>query len=352
MRPRAGWACALVAVVATSVGADEVRLTNGDRVTGTIGDVRDGKLSIESELLGDLTIPMEDVATFSTDAPVEIHLTDGTVLEQPVAAGEDGAIRTTEGDAAGGRTIPLASVEVVNPRYGTWSGSVSAGAILTRGNTETSTVTASVAAVRRGKRARLSLGGDYLYASQEDDDGDEETTGDAWRVRGQYDYFVTERLYPYARVYVERDRPAEVLLRLIPGAGIGYEWFQGPAYFLHTEAGLAWLYEELDCENDPPPAAPRCTDRTTTDDSVSARLAYGTSWLPREGLTLFHNLEYYPSLEDAGDFFLNADAGLRVAVWEGLFSELKAEWRHDQTPATDAERNDYRYLFNVGWAFE
>ena len=84
---------------------------------------------------------------------------------------------------------------------------------------------------------------------------------------------------------------------------------------------------------------------------MSARLAYGTSWLPREGLTLFHNLEGYPSLEDAGDFFLNADAGLRVAVWEGLFSELKAEWRHDQTPAPDAERNDYRYLFNVGWAF-
>ena len=50
--------------------------------------------------------------------------------------------------------------------------------------------------------------------------------------------------------------------------------------------------------------------------------------------------------------FFNADAGLRVSLFAGLFSELKAEWRHDQTPAPDAERNDYRYLVNIGWAFQ
>lgn len=68
-------------------------------------------------------------------------------------------------------------------------------------------------------------------------------------------------------------------------------------------------------------------------------------------LVLFHDLEYFPSLEDTGDFFLTAGAGVRISLVAGLFSELRLEWRHDQTPAPDAERNDYRYLLNVGWAF-
>lgn len=352
MRRAMGWVCVLVALAITPARSDEVRLTNGDRLTGTIVDVRDGAMKLTSDVLGDLTIPMDQVATFASDAPLEIHLTDGAVLQQPAAAGADGEIRTTGGEVVGEQTVPLASIEAVNPGYDRWSVSVSAGALVARGNTDSESMNAAVAAVRRGQRDRLSLGADYIYARQEDDDGEDTTTADAWRVRGQYDYFVTEHLYPYGRLYVERDRPAEVLLRLIPGAGVGYEWFQGPAYFLNTEAGLAWLYEELDCENDPPPAAPRCTNRSLTDDRVAARLAYQTRWIPRAGLTLFHDLEYFPSLEDAGDFFFNADAGVRVALFAGLFSEVKAQWRHDQTPAPDAERNDYRYLLNVGWAFE
>jgi len=35
-----------------------------------------------------------------------------------------------------------------------------------------------------------------------------------------------------------------------------------------------------------------------------------------------------------------------------LFAELKTQWRHDQTPAEGAERNDYRYLMSFGWSFE
>lgn len=343
--------CALVAALATTAAADEVHLLNGDRLTGRIVDVRDGTLSLSSDVLGDLAIPMKAIATFATDEPVEIHLSDGAVLRQTVATGDDGEVRTTGNAGVDAQAVPLAAIAAVNPRYGRWSGSVSAGALIARGNTETENANAAVEAVRRGERDRLSLGASYLYARQENDAGDEETTTDAWRVRGQYDYFVTKRLYPYGRFYVERDRPAEVLLRLIPGAGLGYEWFQGPAYFLATEGGLAWLHEELDCENDPPPAPPRCTERSVTDEHVSARLAYQTRWIAREGLVLFHDLEYFPSLEDTSDFFLTAGAGVRISLVAGLFSELRLEWRHDQTPAPDAERNDYRYLLNVGWAF-
>jgi len=52
-----------------------------------------------------------------------------------------------------------------------------------------------------------------------------------------------------------------------------------------------------------------------------------------------------------GDYNLNADAGLRATIDEGLFAEAKIELRYDSTPAPGAKKQDVRYLFGVGWTF-
>jgi hypothetical protein len=159
-------------------------------VTGTISHVRDGTLSMKSEVLGDLSIPMDKVATFSTDAAIEIHLTEGAVVTGAVEPGGDGEIRTAERP----EPIALATVSAVNPGWGRWSGSASAGALVTRGNSQTESFNATIDAVRRTARDRLTLGASYLYARQKDENGVAETTTDAWRLRGQYDYFLGKRL--------------------------------------------------------------------------------------------------------------------------------------------------------------
>jgi hypothetical protein len=65
-----------------------------------------------------------------------------------------------------------------------------------------------------------------------------------------------------------------------------------------------------------------------------------------------HNVEYLPSVTDpAGDFNLNADAGLRAMLTKSMFAEMKIEWKHDSTPAPDAEKNDLRYTLGLGWNF-
>jgi hypothetical protein len=347
---RLGWVLAIV-VGAAGAHADEVRLTNGDRLTGTITRVADGALAISTELVGDLSIPMDKVETFSTDAPIELHLEDGSVVHQAVEAGVPGEIRTAGGEVVGAQTIPLTAISAVNPEYDAWSGSISAGALVTRGNSENETLNADVEIVRRGRRDRLTLGANYLTTRQETSDGDEETTADTWTADGKYDFFHTQRFYTYAGARAERDRIAEVLLRFIPSLGVGYQWYQGPNFLFDTEAGLSWVFEELDCENDPPGSG-SCTDEIISEDHLAARLAYHGLYHARDGLTLFHNIEYFPSLEDVGDFNVITDAGVRVSLIAGLFAELKGELRHDQTPAPDADRNDWRYLFNVGWAFD
>jgi hypothetical protein len=70
-----------------------------------------------------------------------------------------------------------------------------------------------------------------------------------------------------------------------------------------------------------------------------------------ERVTLFHNFEYLPSFYDISDFNINADAGIRTTLYKNLFTEFKAEWRFDSTPAPGASDSDFRYTLTLGWTF-
>ena len=123
-----------------------------------------------------------------------------------------------------------------------------------------------------------------------------------------------------------------------PVAGIGYQWWEGSNSNFRTEIGTGWVFEDFRHED--------------SRDHFAGRLSYHYDKKLRNFLSLFHNLEYLPSLEDGGDFNLNVDAGMRVPLVRSFFTEFKLEWKHDSRPAKDAEKNDERYIISVGWKFE
>jgi hypothetical protein len=125
--------------------------------------------------------------------------------------------------------------------------------------------------------------------------------------------------YGYVATKAERDGVAELELRLAPGTGVGYQWFEGPTLNLSKEAGLVWVYENY--------------KRAGWSEFFVPRLAYSVDWTPFQPLKLYHTLEYISSFEDlGGDYLLNIDAGARLAVWKGLFAELRHEFRYDARP--------------------
>jgi putative salt-induced outer membrane protein YdiY len=331
-------AAALAALLAAPALGDEVIFRNGDRLTGRINSVIDGRLQMSTAVAGDVTIDMATVSSFRTDEPVELHLRDGSVLRQQVNIAPDaGMIATAGTDTVAAQTVPVASVQKVNPPPVQWTGSVVAGGLFTRGNTDTDNVSISINAVRRAEVDRITLGAGYLFGRQEGADGDRQTTIDNWFLFGKYDYFVSPRLYLYASERLERDRIADLDLRSTTSAGLGYQWIETPRVNFNTEIGLAWIYEDY---------------RTAgSDDHFALRLAYHYDRRLNDRVQFFHNLEYLPSLEDIDDFNLNADVGIRADLTATFFAEFKFEWRHDATPAPTADKNDLRYIVGVGWRF-
>src|SRR2546423_5041581 len=101
----------LFLVLPPSAFADEVVLKNGDRLTGTVTSSDGKKLTLKSKPLGDLTIDMKDVATFSTDEPARLKLKDGEHLSAKVNASESGTVEVADPQP---RPVPLSDLKYVN----------------------------------------------------------------------------------------------------------------------------------------------------------------------------------------------------------------------------------------------
>jgi putative salt-induced outer membrane protein YdiY len=324
--------------VADQAIADEILFLNGDRLTGKITGGEGGKLSIKTDSAGEVTVDLSKVKTFSTDEPITLKSGD-TTLRSKVTGGPDGSVQVVPEAGGPAQVIALKAVTQINPPPVKWTGAITANALVTQGNSETESFGASINAVRRSEQDRMTFGAGYYYGREKDEDTDEKnTTVDNWFVLGKYDYFLTKKVYPYASVRAEQDRIADLDLRLTASLGIGYQWYETPTFNLFTEAGLAWVYENFRNQD--------------SDDHFAARLAYHVDWKPHKAVSLFHNLEWLPSLDGPfDDYNVNADVGLRATIVQGFFAEAKVELRYDSTPARGKEKDDVRYLFGIGWSF-
>jgi putative salt-induced outer membrane protein YdiY len=328
--PGAAATVLLLAVGTTS--ADEILFNNGDRLTGKILKVDGGKMTIKTAHLGEVTAEIKDVKTFTTDEPVEIRTKGGDRITAKAAAADPGQVR------ADSRQVSLEQVKYVNFSEA-WSGALVAGAMFARGNTFADQLNVSFDLARRTERDRWTFTGGYNFGRQRTpDSGEKTTTTDNWFATGKYDYFVNEKLYAFGGLRYEHDRIAGLDVRLVPSAGLGYLWLDTPDLKFDTEAGLAYVWEKFD-DGD-------------SEGALSARLAYHyKNNIYGDKVAAFHNLEFYPSVEELGDFLLITDVGLRAALTERMFAEYKFEWRYDATPAEDAEKNDLRHVVGVGWRF-
>jgi hypothetical protein len=290
---------------------------------------------------------MEDVKTFSTDEPVTMKLKNGTEVHDKAAAAPEAGAITTPG-AGQPATITITDIDKINPPPIKWTGSVTVGAIVTRGNSDTENVNISANAVRRGIDDRWTLAGGYFFGRQKPNGAGAtaDVTTDNWNALAKYDYFVSKKLYEYALMKVEKDNIAHLDLRLSPGVGLGYQWVERADFNFNTEAGFSYIHEVYNVENVPGPGT-----HEDTNDHMAARFAYHLDKKLNAYATFFHNFEYIPSLQDIEDFNTVMDAGIRVPVYKALFSEFKVEWKYDSTPAAGTYRNDFRYIASLGFTF-
>ena len=340
---------------ATAARGDEVILHNGDRVSGVVREIKDGRVTIEQTKFGTISASLSDVKTINPSpatqpagpttqaADVTAQATTQPATQASTKPATQASTQPSTRPASQPTTVavkpvtpPPAAPPPKPPPVKRWSGAVTATALATRGNSNSESIRVSVDALRKGEKNTLTLAAGYALGQTEDNATGEDTTNiDNWFASGKLDYAFNEKWYNYALVRVEEDNVANLALRVSPGIGLGYRWINKPEVHFNTEMGVSYVWEKF--------------DNNGTNEHVALRFAYHFDKKLNDKVSLVHNVEYLPSVEDLGDFNLNADLGIRAQLTTNMFGEFKAEWRHDATPAPGADENDLRYTVGVGW---
>jgi putative salt-induced outer membrane protein YdiY len=322
-------------LLAPALRADEVLMKNGDRLSGKIAF--DGsKLTIQTKSEGKVSVDLKDVKTFSSDGPADIVLSDGQKIRGRIDSGANGNVTLVP---SGGpiQVTPFARLHAINPPPVRWTGNVLVGGLLARGNTDSDSLNASGDLSHKTESDEISFHGQYLFSRQRvPGDGKHETVDDLLG-RAKYQYTFAPKWYAYAGVEAEHDVIAGLDLRLAPSVGAGFQWADKPAFSFSTEAGAGYLYRQYAHDGEM--------------GSPDARLAYHLKAKFNDKVSVFHNLEYLPGLDEINNYFLNTDVGIRTDLAAKMYAEFKIEYRYDSKPAPAHGPNDIRYILGVGVSF-
>ncbi len=318
--------------------ADELRLKNGDKLTGQVVRMEEEKLVLKTTYAREITIAWKAVASVIADDPLKVVLKDETALEGNTAPIEDGKMKLNTSKLESPASFNLADVKAINPgpvKPVKITVRVNASVTNQRGNTDKDNYYFDGEFVARTEKNRYTLGGELAYEK-----ADGETTSENWLAYGNYDHFLDEKWYLYANTLLEHDQFKDLNLRTTLGAGAGYQIFETPLLNLSVSAGLAMVDENFDVAED--------NDYPAGSWSINY-----DQYFFEKFVQVFHAQTGYVSLEDANDWFLKTRTGLRFPIYKGFTATLQYNFDWDNQPSEDAEtEEDTKFLFLLGYQFK
>jgi len=332
--------CVGVAAAAAPAVADTVVMVGGDRLTGKILHKAAGTLTLETEYAGKVPIAWQNVATLSTDAPIEVLRWGSRTPERlTLEPGEPGSVVVRLGGNGEAVTIPLGSLAYLNPKPEesglglTYGGRVNVSVTRSRGNSATDRLYGEAELKARAMDYRYAVSG---QAQREDEAG--QRISSRTLVSGTYDRFLGARQFWYLRSSLEHDRFKDIDLRLTAGAGYGVRLIDTELTELSLRGGLDQVR----------------LDRVSNEDERYPALGWGVNyshWAWNRRLQLFHDQEGFWNLEERNEASVRSKTGVRIPVAERLTAsaQLNLDWEREPAPGRKAV--DTTWLLGLGYTW-
>jgi len=129
------------------------------------------------------------------------------------------------------------SVNAIEIAGSDWKGAAEAGAVITKGNTETKTLNGKLGFTNERDKWRHHINLEALKTSGEDANGDESTTAERYLAAGKSDYKFGKHSYMFGTLQYEDDRFSGYEYRAIGALGYGQRFINKPHLFLDLAAG-------------------------------------------------------------------------------------------------------------------
>ena len=329
---------------ASVVLADLVVTKDGSRLAGTITGIDGGTITLTTAFAGTIQISQDEVASFETETPIVVRLQNGTVMEGPVQASEDGKLRIKSEDGV----LETSTAKVAT----TWApGSEDPAIARTRkkwkynasldlngksGNTDKFRLGTSLDAELKGPDDELAFFFEYEQAEEEDSKTEDRVAGGS-----SYESFFSGQHGWYARTELESDNVDNVKLRSTTAAGLSYRFINKSEQTLVGRSGLGYRYTGY--------------DNTITEDESSATIDFGLAHMILFGefARMENEITLVPAINEFSVFRVVHDSGLEVPFGSGPNWKLRfgIKNEYDSEPATD-EKLDTSYYTKMVYSWD
>ena len=331
----------LVLLAATSAWADKLLLKSGSYLTGQTGVVKGDKIVFTSDDLGELEVSLAQIVSLAPSSHTILYV--------------DGARETQEFAVSNGVFViqgaPLpkaAEIKTIDPEEEKWHGSVNVTFMSSRGNSyeESAAIRANVN--RRWEKDRFRSDFAYDYGKTGTTRENREKTTDKWAIEAQHDHFWTPKFFTFENGRYEQDDIAGLDDRLRLGAGVGLQWLDNTVsdltgkWSFSQEAGLTYFSDNYR-------EKPKSTDEDYVSFSYAHHLFYFPKWL--DEVKVFHNLAYYPQVDDWEHYNITADLGLSTELFYGINLLAKIEWDYNSRPSEGRKSSDFRSILGLGYGW-
>ena len=313
-------------------------MRNGDRLTGNVVRLEDGRLQLETAYAGALSIDWRKVRECRLDEPAPVLLDDGEVIEVTRITRDRDGLALREPRTGEPMTVAPDRVEVVAPEP--WelgkghrlNGAVNIALQDESGNSDSTEIDVDFTLHYRRRWDELESYGQLEYDTTRG-----VRTTENWTLLNKYvRRFPKTPWYGAAWLRLKHDRFADLRLRTIVGPALGYRFDSVSGVRLSAEMGPIHISENFYDQADSELWGPGLFV-DYEQDLISDRLQF------------YINGMGFSSVSGESTDLWTSWAGLRIPLTGGFVSSLEYEIDYDSTPAVAAKTTDETLRLKLGY---
>jgi putative salt-induced outer membrane protein YdiY len=317
--------------------ADQIVLSNGDRLTGSIIKSDTKTLVIKTEFAGEVTVQWPAVREVNSTQPLHVGLPGGQTVV--------GAIRTADGkvevehEGRPSTTVPkdavsylrsdveeLAYEKTLHPGIMQgWAGGVNTSFALTRGNSATKTLALAFTAERKTLSDHIASYANTVFAANDAAGAVPATTANATQAGARYDHNIAKRVFAFGGADFQTDALQSLDLRSVFSGGLGWHLINTPHTTLDLLSGANYTRENY----------------STLQRNLIA-LTLGEELMHKVGTAtvITQSLNAYPDLNETGEYRATFNFGTVTKLnkwlgWQNAFGDI-----YVTNPPLGKKRND------------
>lgn len=224
---------------------------------------------------------------------------------------------------------------------GQWRAALGLGASLSSGNTDASNLSFNADAVKATAQDKISLFGTAQYAKTND-----ETTAEQLRLGSRYDRNLTDALFGFGGLDLERNKFSNLKLRSQLSGGLGYHVIKSANTTFDLFGGLSYSSDKF-------------FDASVIDGELRTKYNYTSLFLAEESshklsdsTSAKQRLAVYPNLKNSGEYRATFDAGLSVAMSKTYSLNVGLGVTHNSEPGAGRKSTDSLLTTGVSVKFD